>query len=88
MSQRSFDVIVDAADLPAAIAALETSGYVHRGDLGVAGREAFLPLDEDPKRNVYVGEAGTLNARSHWRRGGYSVGGTTCATSTRPPRWL
>lgn len=59
------DVIVDAEDTAAAIAALETIGYVHRGDLGVAGREAFLPPDEDPKRNVYVCEAGTLSVRNH-----------------------
>ena len=31
----------DAADVPTAISALESVGYVHRGDLGVAGREAF-----------------------------------------------
>jgi len=59
------DVVVDAEDTTAAVAALESIGYVHRGDLGVAGREAFRAPDEDPRRNVYVCTAGTLNVRNH-----------------------
>lgn len=59
------DVIVDVDDVPAAIAALESIGYVHRGNLGVAGREAFRAPDQHPRRNVYVCEAGTLNVRNH-----------------------
>jgi GrpB-like predicted nucleotidyltransferase (UPF0157 family) len=59
------DVVVDADDLRAAIAALETLGYVHRGDLGVADREAFSAPDEDPPRHVYVCRRGTLNVRNH-----------------------
>ena len=58
------DVIVDEPDVPGAIAALASVGYVHRGDLGVAGREAFLAPDE-PRRNVYVCTAGTTNVRNH-----------------------
>ena len=58
------DVVVEAQDVPGAIAALESVGYVHRGDLGVAGREAFHAPDE-PRRNVYVCTAGTLNVRNH-----------------------
>jgi GrpB-like predicted nucleotidyltransferase (UPF0157 family) len=58
------DVVVDAQDVPDAIAALESVGYVHRGDLGVAGREAFHAPDE-PRRHVYVCTAGTLNVRNH-----------------------
>jgi GrpB-like predicted nucleotidyltransferase (UPF0157 family) len=58
------DVIVEAEDVPAAIAALESVGYVHRGDLGVAGREAFFAPDE-PRRHVYVCTAGTANVRNH-----------------------
>ena len=34
------------------------------GDLGVTGREAFHGPDE-PRRNVYVCTAGTLNVRNH-----------------------
>ena len=58
------DVIVEEGDVPAAIAALESVGYAHRGDLGVAGREAFLAPDA-PRRNVYVCTAGSPNVRNH-----------------------
>lgn len=59
------DVIVAPEQVPAAVAALESVGYVHRGDLGVAGREAFLAPDQDPRRHVYVCVAGTLHVRNH-----------------------
>jgi GrpB-like predicted nucleotidyltransferase (UPF0157 family) len=58
------DVIVDPADVAAAVAALESVGYVHRGDLGVSGREAFR-APGPPRRNVYVCTAGTANVRNH-----------------------
>ncbi|MEU6214203.1 GrpB family protein [Streptomyces sp. NPDC047023] len=59
------DVIVPGRDVPEAVAALAAVGYVHRGDLGVAGREAFRAPDEDPARHVYVCTRGTLNVRNH-----------------------
>lgn len=59
------DVIVDAPDVVSAVMALQAIGYVHRGDLGVAGREAFHAPDEAPRRHVYVCERGTLNVRNH-----------------------
>jgi GrpB-like predicted nucleotidyltransferase (UPF0157 family) len=59
------DVIVSAEHAGPAVAALEVVGYVHRGDLGVAGREAFAAPDESPRRHVYVCSAGTLNVRNH-----------------------
>lgn len=59
------DVIVTGEDIPDAVAALESIGYVHRGDLGVKDREAFRAPDENPTRNVYVCKAGTLNVRNH-----------------------
>jgi len=58
------DVVVPAADVPAAVDALESVGYVHRGDLGVTFREAFHAPD-GPRRNVYVCTAGTPNVRNH-----------------------
>ena len=58
------DVIVDATEVSAAVAALEAVGYEHRGDLGVAGREAFR-APGPPRRNVYVCTAGTANVRNH-----------------------
>ena len=58
------DVAVEPGEEAAAVVALESVGYVHRGDLGVAGREAFRAPDE-PRRNVYVCTAGTANVRNH-----------------------
>lgn len=58
------DVIVDATDVDAAVAALESVGHVHRGDLGVPGREAFH-APGPPRRNVYVCTAGTAGVRNH-----------------------
>lgn len=59
------DVIVPARDVTAAVEALVSVGYVHRGDLGVPDREAFRPPDAEPRRNVYVCTAGSLNVRNH-----------------------
>ena len=59
------DVMVDSDDVNDAISGLEAIGYVHRGDLGVVGREAFFAPDESPRRNVYVCQVGTLNVRNH-----------------------
>ncbi|GGO68975.1 GrpB family protein [Nocardioides deserti] len=59
------DVVVEPGDVPAAIAALASIGYVHRGDLGVVGREAFTAPDDEPRRHVYVCEAGTPSVRNH-----------------------
>ncbi|WP_210440950.1 GrpB family protein [Nocardioides xinjiangensis] len=58
------DVVVDAAEVPAAVAALEAVGYVHRGDLGVPGRGAFH-APGGPRRHVYVCPAGTASVRNH-----------------------
>lgn len=59
------DVIVERTDVAAAVDALVGVGHVHRGDLGVVGREAFHAPDERPRRNVYVCQAGTTNVRNH-----------------------
>ncbi len=59
------DVVVPAGDVDAAVAALESAGYVHRGDLGVPDREAFHAPDDDPRRHVYVCRAGSLSVRNH-----------------------
>lgn len=59
------DVVVDPPQVPDAIAALEAFGYQHRGDLGIAGREAFTAPDEQPRRHVYVCQAGTSSVRNH-----------------------
>lgn len=59
------DVIVDGKEMAKAVAAMGSAGYVHRGDLGVADREAFYAPDDSPRRNVYVCRAETLNVRNH-----------------------
>ena len=59
------DVVVEPADVPAAVAALAAVGYVHRGDLGLPGREAFWAPDDDPRRHVYVCRAGDVQLRNH-----------------------
>jgi GrpB-like predicted nucleotidyltransferase (UPF0157 family) len=43
------NVVVQPADIDLAITELERLGYVHQGDLGITGREAFLP----PKWVIY-----------------------------------
>lgn len=49
------DVVVKTqADVQSAILRLATLGYVHEGDLGVAGREAFIPPNELPRHHLYV----------------------------------
>ena len=58
------DVVVAPEDVRAAVEALTSIGHVHRGDLGVAGREAFH-APGPPRRNVYVCTAGTANVRNH-----------------------
>ena len=49
------DVLLKSADeLPLAIAALESIGYQHRGDLGIPGREAFRAPAGDFRHHLYV----------------------------------
>lgn len=59
------DVVVPAAAVPGAVAALEAVGYVHRGDLGIPGREAFTAPEHGPRRHVYVCVEGSLALRNH-----------------------
>ncbi|MDO9378037.1 MAG: GrpB family protein [Nocardioidaceae bacterium] len=58
-------VVVGADQVGVAVAALVRSGYVHRGDLGIPGREAFTSPDDVPRRHVYVYAAGSLPLRNH-----------------------
>jgi GrpB-like predicted nucleotidyltransferase (UPF0157 family) len=49
------DIIVeDLARLQAAIRALESIGYIHRGNLGIEEREAFRVPQDSIKHNLYV----------------------------------
>jgi len=47
-------VVASAADADGAIRRLATIGYAHRGDLGIAGREAFHPPPGLPAHHLYV----------------------------------
>ena len=49
------DVVVPSpGDVPAAIERLASIGYVHRGDLGIAGREAFAQPPGVHEHHLYV----------------------------------
>lgn len=55
-----------AAAVAAAVAALATLGYEHRGDLGIAGREAFTaPAGGVFAHHLYVCREGSLALRNH-----------------------
>ena len=58
-------VIAAAADLPLTIERLATLDYVHRGDLGVDGREAFFNPPGSPSHHLYVCPEGSLGLRNH-----------------------
>ncbi|MFM7679577.1 MAG: GrpB family protein, partial [Roseiflexaceae bacterium] len=58
-------VMHQPADIASIIAALAPLGYVHRGDLGIAGREAFdRPTDTFP-HHLYLGLASAASIRNH-----------------------
>ena len=60
------DVVIPAiADLPAAIERLATLGYVHRGDLGIPGREAFSRPPDTPPHHLYVCARDSAELRRH-----------------------
>ncbi len=48
------DVVVEPEDVPRAVARLAALGYVHEGDKGLPGREAFRPPPGDPRHHLYV----------------------------------
>jgi GrpB-like predicted nucleotidyltransferase (UPF0157 family) len=49
------DVLLNsAADLPIVIQRLASLGYIHRGDLGITGREAFVTPPSLPPHHIYV----------------------------------
>jgi GrpB-like predicted nucleotidyltransferase (UPF0157 family) len=58
-------VVADIRDVPVAIARLATLGYVHRGDLGIAGREAFISPPSTPGHHLYVCPLGGEALRRH-----------------------
>jgi len=60
------DIVVQhPADIPGIIAALAPLGYGHRGDLGIAGREAFSRPTNTLAHNLYLGLASAPSMRNH-----------------------
>jgi GrpB-like predicted nucleotidyltransferase (UPF0157 family) len=47
-------VIPERSDVQTGISRLASLGYVHRGDLGIEGREAFANPDGLPMHNLYL----------------------------------
>ncbi|HWE35821.1 MAG TPA: GrpB family protein [Isosphaeraceae bacterium] len=58
-------VVPSSDDLPVAIARLAALGYAHQGDLGVPGREAFLPPSRGPKHHLYACPSDSESLRRH-----------------------
>ncbi len=59
------DVVVAGADVATAIARLAHVGYVHRGDLGIVGREAFWSPAGSPAHHLYVCPADSVALANH-----------------------
>lgn len=62
------DVVVESEpDVARAPAALASIGYVHRGDLGIAGREAYAAPEGLPAHHLYVVVRGSEPYLDHVR---------------------
>ena len=58
-------LLISASHLPLVIAKLASIGYEHRGDLGVAGREAFRIPPNDLPHHLYVCPSSSPEYRRH-----------------------
>lgn len=61
------DVVVRPADVESVIRRLVRLEYVHEGDLGVPGREAFIRPAGTPAHHLYVCPAGSAALKQHLR---------------------
>ena len=64
------DIVIPPSSFPEVKQALEVLGYVHQGDLGIPGREAFDLLNDRagarlPEHHLYVCEEGVHQLRKH-----------------------
>lgn len=60
------DVVLDSpSDLPEALRRLAAIGYVHEGDLGIVGREAFRSPPHEARHHLYMLIAGADELRRH-----------------------
>jgi GrpB-like predicted nucleotidyltransferase (UPF0157 family) len=58
-------VVPDRSYVQTAISRLASLGYVHRGDLGIEGREAFANPDGLPAHNLYLCPRDTVALANH-----------------------
>ena len=58
-------VVPTAADVPVGIARIATLGYVHSGNLGVEGREAFSTPGGMPRHHLYLCPSDSLALANH-----------------------
>jgi GrpB-like predicted nucleotidyltransferase (UPF0157 family) len=58
-------VVASPRDIPHVVKALNKVGYVHRGELGVPGREAFRPPPSLPTHHLYASHRGSLSVKNH-----------------------
>ncbi|HKY30799.1 MAG TPA: GrpB family protein [Pyrinomonadaceae bacterium] len=58
-------VVPTEANIPVAIERLVNLGYMHRGNLGVEGREVFHTPDELPAHHLYLCRRDSLALRNH-----------------------
>jgi GrpB-like predicted nucleotidyltransferase (UPF0157 family) len=59
------DVVVQAQDMPRAIQRLTTIGYVHLGNLGIEGREAFRWPPGEERHHLYLCVPESPGMRDH-----------------------
>jgi GrpB-like predicted nucleotidyltransferase (UPF0157 family) len=59
------DVVVEPACVPQAMEQLAAIGYVHEGDGGLPGREAFRWPPGEPRHHLYLCTPDTLAFREH-----------------------
>jgi GrpB-like predicted nucleotidyltransferase (UPF0157 family) len=58
-------IVASEREVPLAIAQLATLGYVHLGNRGIEGREAFRHPQGLPAHHLYVCPQGSLAAQNH-----------------------
>ena len=58
-------VLASSADFPEALRLLADMGYVHEGDFGITGREAFRPPPGEPRHHLYLLAKGARELRRH-----------------------
>lgn len=58
-------VIASRTNLPSIVSRLGSLGYQHRGDLGIADREAFLAPRNQPAHHLYLCAENSLALKNH-----------------------